>query len=164
MPDCEDFIVTYDGSREGEIRFAWNGKHAADLRDANYQFRKQVLDAMITHLDRIDLRLVRDVLRAETQLSKEAWAIDNRVGKLAETLLKRGQATYVEDYLLARMQSFDAYLGCATFEIDLNLARDLLRTVEGRLISETDEAKKRLWTFGKDTFEKWVQHLEAKTI
>ena len=74
------FIADYKSEEEQHIRFQWNGKHGAEFRDWNYEFRKEVFAAVLQNLHAAPLGLVRDLYLAETQYSREAWGIDRRVG------------------------------------------------------------------------------------
>lgn len=65
----EDFIQTYCESDERRIRFAWNGKHADEFRDANQDFRHEVLEVVSEHTDAAPPLLLRDLFRALTARS-----------------------------------------------------------------------------------------------
>ncbi len=162
MIDVRQFVSNYTPADEPNIRFAWNGKHGDLFADDNYAFRKKVLDEVLKNLDSVDLALIRDLVRAETEFSKEAWAIDLRVSRLAQVLLTRGGVAYVEDYLIGRKQSFDAYLACATVTISCEQAKLLLDAIAERLEQERDESKKEVLQFGKEIFERWVDNTRQK--
>ena len=150
------FINGYTSADERFIRFAWNGKHAKEFVDENHDFRNAVHDAISLNLHETPLELIRDVFRAETQFSREAWCIDGRVGQLAEQLLRRGKDRFVEDFLEGKCQSFDASIGVDAFAIDLPLAERLLEVVRVSLRSETDKDRIELLQFGEETFQRWV--------
>lgn len=157
MTEIRHFIANYRMADEPRIRFAWNGEHGEGFGDSNYSFRKEVLEAVLAEPDAASVRLIRDLYRAETEFSREAWCIDRRVGQLAEALLRRGGEEYIEDYLIGKMQSFDAFLASASFEIDHDLAQSLLDAVEKRLDEQHDEGVRKLLQFGRETFERWVE-------
>lgn len=160
MADISDekvrtFIADYTPSDEQFLCFRWNGKHGDDFEDENRLFREAIWEAVVDDLDSAPLELVRDLYRAETRCSKEAWCIAGDIDQLAEHLLRRGKDQFVEDFIEGKYQSFDASIGTA-FEVDLPLAEHLLRVVQERLRSATDEDRIRLLRVGEETFQEWV--------
>src|SRR5215216_2338810 len=113
MKDLSAFIASYTSADEPRIRFDWNGKHADEVVDRNSEFRAAVRQAVLANPLAAPLELIRDLYRAETQYSREAWGIVPGVNVLAEQLLRRGGATYLDDFLEGKFQSFDASLGSA---------------------------------------------------
>src|SRR5258708_40195763 len=132
MSEVTAFIASYRSEDEPRIRSDWNGKHAGEFADRNMQFRSAVLAAVLADVSAAPLELVRDLFRAETQCSREAWGIVDGVGVLAETLLRRGGVQYLDDFLEGKFQSFDASLGSA-FKADRPLALAMLDAVRDRL-------------------------------
>ena len=155
MSEVSAYIAAYTVADESRIRFAWNGKHAEGFVDHNGDFRHLVLTAVLADLSAAPLELVAALFRAETHFSREAWGIVEGVGQLAETLLRRGGALYLDDYLEGKFQSFDASLGSA-FEVDLPLAESMLLTVRQRLEASPDSPKVKLWRAGEQLFLDWV--------
>jgi len=164
MTDVENFISTYGSSSESRISFAWNGKRGDDFHDDNYALRKQVLDAVIPTLDSVDLLLVRDLFRAETIWSKEAWCIDLRVQKLAAALIKRGRAQYLEDYFVGRWQSMDSACACSITDVDVTLATELVRAADDHLASEQDGEKRKFWERNKEILLSWEHPERLVTV
>src|SRR5438477_8828798 len=138
--ELQHFIAHYNASDEPLICFDWNGKHADQFQDRNYEFRKEVLAEVFTDMHAAPIELVRGLYRAETKLSKEAWGIDMRVRQLAEHLLRHGGDRFIEDYIEGKLQGFDASLAAGSFEVDLPLAERLLLVVRERLQTETVES------------------------
>jgi hypothetical protein len=162
MDEAQEFIWTYTSSSgESRIRFDWNGKHAEGFIDRNMEFRNVIREAVLADVAVCPIELVRDLFRAQTQCSREAWGIVDGVGVLAESLLRRGGPTYLDDYLVGKFQSFDASLGSA-FEYDLPLARAMLAEIRERLRSSPDSPKARLWLGGEELFAGWVTDCEQK--
>ncbi|MCE9544159.1 MAG: hypothetical protein K8T25_01345 [Planctomycetia bacterium] len=162
MVDVAEFIRSYISSTdEPRIRFDWNGKHAEEFVDSNMAFRDVIREAVLVDVSAAPLDLVRDLFRAETQCSREAWGIVDGVGALAEPLLRRGGSAYLDDYLQGKFQSFDASLGSA-FEYDLPLARSMLAEVRECLRSSPDSPKARLWRSGEELFAGWVTDCEQR--
>jgi hypothetical protein len=161
MPDVAAFIASYSIGDESRICFDWNGKHGDEFEDRNMEFRESVREAVLDDVSSAPIELVRDLFRAETQCSREAWGIVKGVGILAEELLRRGGLACLDDYLEGKFQSFDASCGSA-FEFDLPLARAMLGAVRERLASMPDSAKAPLWRSGEDLFLRWVAELGPK--
>jgi hypothetical protein len=155
VSNVRDFIAGYTPVDEKFIRFDWNGVHAEGFVDRNLTFRKSVLDAVLADLRAAPLELTRDLYRAETQFSREAWCIDNRVSQLGEHLLRHGNDRFIEDYIEGKHQSFEASCG-AYFDCDLPLAQHLLRIVRQRLQAETDAHKLELLRLAEETFHRWA--------
>jgi len=156
LPEVTAFIANYSSSDESRIRFDWNGKHAADFVDRNMEFRESVREAVLEDVSSAPLELVRDIFRAETRCSKEAWCIVKGVGVLAEALLRRGGTLYLDDYLEGKFQSFDASLGSA-FKVDLPLAHAMLCAVRQRIQSMPGSAMIDLWRAGEELFLGWIE-------
>ena len=144
MDDLSQFIASYTDSDEHRIAFAWNGKHGGAFEDANYEFRQAVLDATLTYTDVAPLALVRDLFRAETEWSREAWCVDNRVADLAGIMLTRGKQELLMDFLRGKCQSFDASMACGGMSIEPQLAAELLRDVEVRMNACAEDEERRL--------------------
>ena len=158
--DIRSFIAGYGPDDERFIRFEWNGKNDTEFEDANLAFREAVFEAVLEDLEAAPILLVRDLYRAETQFSREAWCISGDVGRLAEHLLRRGEDRFIEDFLEGKNQSFDAHLGTA-FPVDRPLAEHLLREVQDRLVSETNEERLELLKWGETLFQEWVASCES---
>lgn len=125
---------------------------ARAFQDANYEFRQAVLDATLTYTDVAPLALVRDLFRAETEWSREAWCVDNRVADLAGIMLTRGKQELLMDFLRGKCQSFDASMACGGMSIEPQLAAELLRDVEVRMNACAEDEERRLLQVGRDIF------------
>ena len=152
MDDLSRFIASYTDADEPRIAFAWNGKHAKDFRDANNDFRKAVLGAVFKEAAAAPLALIRDLFCAETEYSREAWGIDNRVIALAEIMLARCGRAALMDFLRGKCQSFDASMACGAVRIDQQLAAELLDEAERRLAESTDDRERHLLKVGQKVF------------
>ncbi|MHB1038174.1 MAG: hypothetical protein ACYC35_13665 [Pirellulales bacterium] len=152
MNDLSHFIASYSNSDERRIAFAWNGKHAGDFNDGNLEFRKAVLDAVLANPAVAPLALVRDLFRAETEFSREAWCVDNRVAALAGIMLTRGKTEVLMDFLRGKCQSFDASMACGGMVIEPEVAAELLREIDARMKAPTDDEERRLLQVGREVF------------
>jgi hypothetical protein len=158
-----EFIRCYSTDvGESRIRFDWNGKHSEGFVDRNMEFRGEVLQAVLRDVVAAPIDLIRDLFRAETKCSREAWGIVDGVGQLAEQLLRRGGPTYLDDYLEGKFQSFDAHLGSA-FEYDLPLAKSMLSAVQGLARAEPKSSRAALRQKGEELFSAWVADCEKRT-
>lgn len=96
MDNKSQFIQSYSSSAdEPNIRFEWNGKHAEGFVDGNMEFRNAIREAVLANVAATPIELVRDLFRAETQCSREAWGIVDGVGILAESLVRSGGPAYL---------------------------------------------------------------------
>jgi len=157
IEDAPKLLIDYTEDDEYYIFFDWNGKHGSAFADSNVAFRRAVLAAVIAEPDRACILLVRDLFRAETQYSREAWSIDLRVRTLAEMLLIRGGVVYVEDYLEGKAQGFDAWCATSHFAHTPELGTKMLAEVERRLASSPDEQRRKLLEMGREAFASWTQ-------
>jgi hypothetical protein len=140
--NAETFICDYSIQNYPLIQFAWNGKHADDFVDSNYDFRKEVLEIVCSRKE-APILLVRDLFVAETEWAKQAWCVeDDDVRELAQQLLDRGKQEFAIDFLRGKAQCFDTAMCCATVKIDKKISeaivlhlRNTLRTIE----NETDK-------------------------
>lgn len=148
----QHFIASYTDADEYRIAFAWNGKHSEDFQDTNYDFRKAVLEIVLEQPDTAPLTLVRDLFHAETEFSREAWCIDDRVVTLAEIMLTRGGRASLMAFLQGKSQSFDASMACGAICIDRRLAADLLDEIASRLHTCRDDRERELLELGQRTF------------
>lgn len=160
--DIAAFIAGYTSVDEAHIRFDWNGQHAEKFVDRNMAFRGPIREAVLADVTSAPLELVRDLFRAETQCSREAWGIVFGINVLAKAMLRRGGVEYLDDYLEGKFQSFDASMGSA-FEYDLALAQTMLAEVKLRLASSPDSPKAKLWRAGEELFTSWVADCKQRS-
>lgn len=153
--DVRSFVSAYTPADEPRIRFAWNGKHAEDFDDANFEFREAVKEVVLSDVGATPIELVRDLFKAETECSLEAWGIGEGVDILAERLLRADPERFLEDYLTGKFQSFDAYCGSA-FPADKALASKLLAIVRSRLTADLPEPRRQLLEKGEELFQQWL--------
>ena len=111
-----------------------------------------MLEVVLQQPDAAPLSLVRDLFRAETEFSREAWCIDNRVITLAEIMLTRGGRASLMDFLQGKCQSFDASMACGCIRIDRRLAEDLLDEATRLLRKCGDDRERKLLETGRETF------------
>jgi hypothetical protein len=160
MANLCEFVARYSTSEDrARIAFAWNGKHAGEFEDANYEFRREVLEIVLAEPAAVPIELIRDLYDAETALAKEAWGVyAEAVRALAEELLTRGGSEYVEDFLTGKLgRGMDAYCA-AYFDCPRELAERLLAEVETRLAGDPDKARKALLEAGRDIFRGWIEN------
>ncbi|MDH3944214.1 MAG: hypothetical protein OEV06_08990 [Anaerolineae bacterium] len=118
----EDYVLNYDPMVDKErIVFAWNGKHAVDFKDANREFRLEVIGYFIEHAEATPIRLIRDLYTSETKFAEQAWGVNMVVSDLAEQLLKRGGIDYLEDYLAGLWRGMDAFIASRRIKLSKEL-------------------------------------------
>jgi hypothetical protein len=163
--EIETFIATYSAAAEPRIAFAWNGKHSESFVDSNYDFRKAVLVHVLANKETAPVPLIRDLFLAETRYSKEAWAVDPRVGELAKLLLTRGGPDYVEAFLEGKYQGMDASMAATSFAATEELLSSLVAETEHRLrATELSASRRRLLEFGRDDFARWLKVVRKKAV
>jgi hypothetical protein len=158
----QTFIADYTSADEDRIRFDWNGQHAEELIDTNLAFREAVVEVVLDDPKLVPIVLIRDLFRAETQFSREAWGATEGLDVLAEALLRQGGPAYVGDFLEGKYQSFDTNCGSA-FDYDLALAETMLRAVRSHLQSVSpDSPEAHLWETGENLFLSWIRDCQAR--
>jgi len=135
MSNVSDFVRTYTQDAESRIAFAWNGKHAADLIDANAQFRRRVCEHFEEHVEDCSLPLIAALFRAETLLAKEAWGVNRVVSKLAQEMLERGGAEYLDHYLAGARCGMDAFMETGNITLSKNRCQELLEKCQANIAS-----------------------------
>ncbi|WP_445364614.1 hypothetical protein ACJJIQ_11015 [Microbulbifer sp. ANSA003] len=139
MQSIEDFIKNYSPSDLEKISFAWNGKHAEELEDANYDFRNDVAKKLIDKEMLGSSELVRDILLAEAYLSKEIWGATGALTDLGTLLLSQSKAKYVDSFFEAKGQSFDTECGLTCYDVPVDIIREIIEELNLRLASESDK-------------------------
>jgi len=152
VSEISKFVRNYSEADAHRIVFAWNGRHADEFEDANLEFRQRVLDAVEAEPAAAPLTLIRDLFRAETELSREAWCVDQRVALLARVMLIRDGKGLLLEFLRGKCQSFDASMCCGRAYLEPHVASDLLQEVERRLTTTTDEQEIALLRVGVEMF------------
>ncbi|MDB5294521.1 MAG: hypothetical protein JWO31_504 [Phycisphaerales bacterium] len=156
LTERETFVSSYTSADETRIRFAWNGKHAEEFVDSNAEFRSPITALVVSSPNAAPIELVRDLFKAETEFSREAWGIEFGVGALAERLLRCDPERFLEDYLRGKFQSFDAHLGSA-FDVEDALTVRLLEIVQRRLEGELPPERRELLERGSALFQDWTK-------
>ncbi len=131
--EVAQFATSYDPKNFNAIAFAWNGKHAEQFADANADFRRKVIDVVLAQPDAVPIELIRDLYTAETEYSREAWAVLPAVSQLAELLLIRGSNAFLDQYANGMGQGFDAALASRNISLPKSVAASLLAECEARL-------------------------------
>jgi hypothetical protein len=163
MAEVDQFVANYESARDrARLRFAWNGKHADQFRDANYEFRRRVLRPVLANLHAAPIELVRDLYDAETAWAAEAWCVKaEAVRALAEELLTRGGSDFVEDFLAGKFgRGMDAHCA-AYFDCPRALAEQLLAEVERRLAAGAEGDRRALLESGREIFREWIESAPA---
>jgi hypothetical protein len=164
MMSPRDFVAGYETARDrARIAFNWNGEHAEQFRDANYDYRRLVLKVVLTNLASAPIDLVRDLYDAETAWAKEAWCVNSEaVSALARELLTRGGPDYAEDFLTGKVgRGMDA--SCAAyFDCPRELAERLLARVEHNLALGAEGHRNQLLEAGRDIFRSWIETSVAR--
>ena len=144
--DVANFIARYSPTDEPHIAFDWNQKYAAELQDANLEFRRAVIQEVLVRPEAASVELLRALVDAETALANEAWGTTLWVHTLAEQMLIRGGIEYVKDFLVFWYRGMDAHLELsrisippelnATFEAHCAQQLAVAQTPQDRLLYE----------------------------
>lgn len=154
MDEIVEFTRTYTSNQRPRIEFAWNGKHAADLCDANRDFRSSVDSFICEDPGQAQIELIRDLFIEESKWSIEAWCAPFTFPRLGELLLTRGGADYLTDFLQGCFASFDTLGACHQMKIDPVVIAPLIRELEQRINGAPDEGQKNSFDSGRALLEK----------
>lgn len=147
-----EMFNTYGPSWNDRIRFAWNGKHADGFVDANLAFRRKVCDYLVKRKAEAPLQLVADLYTAEVEYAKEAWGVSRVVSVLAQEMLERGGAQFLETYAHALRCGMDAGLESGRIVLSEPRRQELLAFCEAKAGIE-HHPDQRIWAYLVERFK-----------
>lgn len=104
----EDFIENYSEDNRADISFLWNGEEGYDKwGDNNFDFRREVIDLILSNKITAPDILVRDLFLIEADFAREAQGAGDTLADLGDLLLNQTGSKYVEDYFNGKGQSSD---------------------------------------------------------
>lgn len=151
--NIDEFINTYDESKNSYLCFSWNGKHAEDFKDANLNFRRSVIASVLSDITKAPLPLIRDLYLAETQYAKEAWCVHSSVSMLAESLLMRGGTSEFDNYCKGLQYGFDAFMAAMNINLSIEMKSQLVEICKHRILDQKYEKNKMLYQLLIDKFK-----------
>ncbi len=150
MPTVQELVRSYSAADEGQIAFAWNGRHADELVDANMQFRRAVCTCFEEDKAAFPLPLIAALFKAETLFAKEAWGVNRIVSILAQEMLERGGAAYLDIYLAGARCGMDAFLETGNIALSKARCRELM--VQCQANAAVDAGQKQQWAMLAERF------------
>jgi hypothetical protein len=151
--EFQKFADNYTKENFERIRFDWNGKHADEFHDSNYDFRMKLCEFLIDKLDKVKMELICDLFKEMGKSSKETWGIYNKFHLFGQQILKRGAPDNVLDYLFGAVQSFDTLLASGQLDLTREQKNEIVNYIKTRLLTEKVEENVQLLKFGIDRFE-----------
>lgn len=124
--ELQNFIDNYTSTDFDKIRMKWNGKYGQDFVDDNYDFRMKVCEFIIQQIDRVDIKLIRDLYCETGKTSPMTFGVYNKFHLFADELLKRGGNEYLLDYIRGASHSMDTGMSSGRLTISNEQARKLL--------------------------------------
>jgi len=156
-PDATDdvraFVTQYGPDGADRVRFAWNGKHAAEFIDANQDFRFRVVEYVCANPGDASPRLLGDLFTESANWTREAWCAPGRFADLGAALLSRGGEDVLPQFLSGFLQSFDTFGACHQMRLDRVLTRRLVQITQERAAT-APPSDRRLWDAGRELFAK----------
>jgi len=147
MSSVQEYIANYKDADSARIAFAWNGKHAAEFKDANQEFRWQVASYCIEHPEAAAPDLLSALYRADADWSREAWCSPNHFAPLAATLLLRGGDAVIDTFAEGLYASFDTFGACHQMRLPQHLLITLSETLQQR-IRQCSDVQRKKWLEG----------------
>jgi hypothetical protein len=151
------FALRYTTHQRRAIRFAWNGRHAAEFRDENQDFRSSVAQVTLSEPDSVPIVLVRDLLLEDASWSREAWCAPHHFAGLLSILLRRGGREYLADFAVAMNATFDTFGAAHEVTIPREQARELLLETGLRLLAETDARRRSELESARELLRKLIE-------
>lgn len=151
--EFQKFADNYSKDDFERIRFDWNGKHADEFHDNNYEFRMGLCEFLADKLDRTKIDLICDLFRELAKCSKEIWGVYYRFHLFGQQILKRGTPEKLIDYLFGAVQSFDTVLASGQLDLTADQKKKIADYIKTRLQTEKDGKNIDLLKFGLDRFE-----------
>ncbi|MDC7222647.1 MAG: hypothetical protein PQJ60_02835, partial [Spirochaetales bacterium] len=92
----EQFIRNYTEEQKGKLEFKWNGKEGYhEWGDENFDFRRSVLDAILSRKISAPDILVKDLFEIEAVFARESHGADERLADLGDLLLNQTGSKFV---------------------------------------------------------------------
>lgn len=144
MSSAAEFISQYTPSSRSEIDFVWNGKHAADFRDSNQEFRWQVVDLCINRSCLASPLLLEHLFLADAEWSAEAWGSPHHFAQLGIALLEMGKESVLDSFSKGFVRSFDTFGACHEIQLSKPLLARLSASAKEALsvATENDHVKR----------------------
>jgi hypothetical protein len=139
MSSAAEFISQYTASSRGEIDFAWNGKHAADFRDSNQEFRWQVVNLCINQSSLASPLLLEHLFLADAEWAAEAWGSPHHFAQLGSALLEIGQEAVLDSFSKGLVRSFDTFGACHEIQLSKPLLARLSASAKEALSVATEQ-------------------------
>lgn len=156
-PSVVEFALRYTTDQSEAIRFAWNGKHAAEFQDENQEFRWSLAQLIISEPDLVPIVLIRDILLEDATWSHEAWCAPHHFAGLLSILLQRGGREYLGDFAAAMNATFDTFGAAHEVVIPQQQAHELLQEAELHLLIETDVRRRSELESARELFRKLIE-------
>jgi len=155
MTSASDYVANYPASGAEKVAFAWNGKHAAEFVDSNYDFRKSVVDYCLANESAPDPALLADLFRADAEWSRQAWCAPNHFPDLATLLLIRGEESVLGAFAEGFGACFDTFGACHQMGLPAETLSRLTAGLQERICSEPESERRKPLEAALELFEKF---------
>jgi len=142
--ELQNFIDNYTSFDFFMIKLKWNGKYGQDFVDDNYDFRMQVCEFIVTQIDKVNIKLIRDLYCETGKTSPLTFGIYNKFHLFADELLKRGGKEYLFDYIRGSMHSMDTAMSSGVLTISKEKAQELLEYFDELKFTTQNAEEKQL--------------------
>lgn len=143
------FAENYDTSKKHEIEFLWNGLHAKEFEDKNFEFRRELSVYISLNDGSYPVELYRDILVEASKCSVESWGIEEAILFIGEKLLKLGDCRVLKEFCIASCRTMDVFgelIAMDLTDVDMTYA---LNWINAQLESTTDSNEIRYLESGK---------------
>ena len=142
--ELQNFIDNYSSADFDKIKLKWNGKYGQEFEDENYDFRVQVCEFVIPQIDKVNIKLIRDLYCETGKTSPMTFGVYLNFHLFADELLKRGGNEYLLDYIRGASHSMDTGISSGRLTISKEQAKNLLNYFDKLKATTSDKEEQRL--------------------
>ena len=142
--ELQNFIDNYSSADFDKIKLKWNGEYGQNFEDENYDFRLRVCEFIIPQIDKVNIKLIRDLYCETGKTSPMTFGVYLNFHLFADELLKRGGTEYLLDYIRGASHSMDTGMSSGVLTISKEQAKELLDHFDKLKATTQDKEEQRL--------------------
>lgn len=142
--ELQKFIDNYSSADFDKIKLKWNGEYGQIFEDENYDFRLRVCEFIIPQIDKVNIKLIRDLYCETGKTSPMTFGVYLKFHLFADELLKRGGTEYLLDYIRGASHSMDTGMRSGVLTISKEQAKKLLDYFDKLKATTQDKEEQQL--------------------
>jgi hypothetical protein len=153
--ELQSFADNYAAEDFERISFQWNGGYGNEFSDTNSDFRIQLCEFLIPHIQHAKLELLRDLYQELGKTSEYTFGCYNKFHLIGQELLERGGIPYLTAYLEGSAHTMDTALMSGRIVLSKERAKELFAYFESKAKSpENDQEAKFYGDYFRKRFER----------